>query len=255
MLYTNDRRSRTSHEFLTQLIAWASDGHDRTLNQNFKPALIIVLNKDTTPGYSSNAIESSTNQLLRSFERTSEYEKLRSEWRARGRKIRNARDLLLCYYDDFSVIAIPSYAVYNPPAITALVSSRIKSLYEEIHLVSTRMRERRADISVGFDIATLNKYLETSLRVLGRDYRSSLDFHSLTEGDTPIPITFGDHTAELMHSLAKTRVNKDIQQVPGEQQVVDDIADYVASCIVAQIPTELDKGMFHKNTMSPTTEN
>ncbi|KAF7546084.1 hypothetical protein G7Z17_g8670 [Cylindrodendrum hubeiense] len=50
--------ARRSQNFLSKLIDWAKDGHERTINQQVKPALIIALNKDTEVG---NAMPSRRN--------------------------------------------------------------------------------------------------------------------------------------------------------------------------------------------------
>ncbi|KAI5462890.1 hypothetical protein BGZ63DRAFT_402245 [Mariannaea sp. PMI_226] len=226
--------SRSSASFLSRLIDWAREGYDRILNRRLKPALIIVLNKDfedrNRPGAQDPA-----RALLRSFEQTSEFERLKTKWRHQGRNIERAEDLILCYYTSFNVVAIPVCRPDSPPALSKALSDQIKSLYTMIQDSSRLLQQERKE-DARLDLAMLDTYLARSLRVLGRDYRASLNFHDLAYGDSPIPVRFSEHMEAAMFSLAKVRGLDRTQDVGGEQQLVDHFARYVAACISAQLP-------------------
>lgn len=195
-----------------------------------------MVNKDITAENRTATVEDFTNQLLRSFEKAEQYGVLRAKWKARGKQIKDARELIECYYDSFNVISIPAHTTSNPPAATANVSAQIKKLYETIHKSSEAMRMKRTASGLDFDVSMLNQYLETSIKVLARDYRSSLDFHELSESDSPLPTKFSEHMSAAMFNLAKARKLDKTQEVGGERAVVADFAQYVAASIVSQVP-------------------
>lgn len=188
--------------------------------------------------------EQLTDQLLRSYERTTEYANLSSKWRDRGRPIKSAQDLVERYYETFSVVAIPARTVKSPPTRVAEISSQIKNLYKQICIASGQIQERRVSVDASFDVATLNKNLETTLQLLGKNPRFLLDFHSMIEGDSKVPLGFSQHMAAAMFNLAKARKIDKSHDTTGEKKIVADFIPYLASSIVAQLPSCPDEGTY-----------
>ncbi|KAM0227446.1 hypothetical protein ACHAP5_012176 [Fusarium lateritium] len=137
--------SRASQNILEQMFRWAKDGHERTLNQRVRPGLIIVLNKMPMDSHDVlSSIKKATRQLLPSFQKSTRFQELQQKWRARGRNIQNAEELILCYYDSFRVISIPQHTP-SSPAVVQVISDQVKNLYNEILAVSDHIR-RKQDI-------------------------------------------------------------------------------------------------------------
>jgi hypothetical protein len=209
------------------------------LNRRLKPALIIVLNKDDSRDRTGTV--DPTPSLLHSFERTEEFEKLKSRWRHRGRPIATAKDLIDCYYTSFHVVTIPVCPPESLPVLTKDLSDRIKSLYNLIQNSSRVLQQERKD-DARLDLASLDTYLAKSLRVLGRDYRASLNFHDFSKGDSTIPVRFSEHMEAVMSSLAIARGLEKIDELGGENTLVEHFARYAAACISAQLPWNASSG-------------
>ncbi|KAF5010278.1 hypothetical protein FDECE_3563 [Fusarium decemcellulare] len=224
---------RTSGVFLPQLIEWAKEGYERIHNQRFRPALIIILNKDDDD---DDEVGGATEELLRSFERTQEYRTLRAELIERENRVENASDLLKCYYSYFRVIIIPSLRRDSSPAHATSVSRHIKLLYATIQKAARDIRREKEDKGAEADLSMLDSYLNRSLDTLAKDYRSSLDFHSVTKDDSPIPTNFRQHMAAAMFGLSQVRRLHESQDSSGELELVEDFTPFVAACIAAQLP-------------------
>ncbi|KAK0628303.1 hypothetical protein B0T17DRAFT_149884 [Bombardia bombarda] len=235
--------SRAAQTILEEMFTWAKDGHEKTLNQRVRPGLVIVLNKmanDTQDAMSS--VDKATNSLLDSFQRSTRYGELRSRWHARGRIINSAKDLILCYYHSFRVIAIPQHTTASP-ATSKRISSQIKVFYGEILSMSNRIRQRRRFLNMDLDVASLNAYLLQSVTTLARDYNNALDFHRLADGDSALPRRFSEHLLQLMSNMVKLRQLDTTQILGGEVKLIEDLIPYIAACIVAQVGTTNDKAI------------
>ncbi|KAG4284336.1 hypothetical protein FPRO06_08715 [Fusarium proliferatum] len=223
---------RTSDRFLGQLIDWAQHSHDRILNQRTKPALIVILNivVDIDEGSSSDVTE----DLLRSFQRTERFRTLQALWEEREHPIRNTADLLLCYYSDFKVVLIPAISSKSSPADATSVGKSIRQLYETIRGSVSKIRNTKADCGTESDLATLNTHMNRSLSVLGQDLRAALDLHDIVMNDSSIPTRLSDHVASTLRQMCILRKIDRMDEIGGEERVVDEFAPYVGACIVAQ---------------------
>ncbi|KAI0902824.1 hypothetical protein F4823DRAFT_629883 [Ustulina deusta] len=220
--------SRSTHNILQEMFQWAKEGHEKTLNQRVHPGLIIILNK--MPSGSHNALASvndATRRLLENFEQSTRFSELQKKWRSRGKEIKTAEELILCYYDSFRVISIPQYTPSSPATVKE-TSDQIKILYEEIGAMSKLIRKKRQSLNMEPDVASLNAYFKQALINLGKDYQSAIDFHHLSDGD-----------------LAST-----CQATGGEANLILQMTPYIAACIVAQIEHEsLDEAQKRKNDL------
>ncbi|KAI0808727.1 hypothetical protein GGR55DRAFT_689696 [Xylaria sp. FL0064] len=210
--------SRSTHNMLQEMFQWAKEGHEKTLNQRVRPGLIIILNK--MPSGSHNALAS-----------------LQKKWRLRGKEIKNAEELILCYYDSFRVISIPQYTPSSPAAVKD-TSDQIKILYEEIGAMSELIRKKRQCLNMKLDVASFNAYLKQAIISLGRDYQSTIDFHQLSDGDYNLPRRFSEHLVHVMANVVKQRNFGTSQATGGEANLVFQMTPYIAACIVAQIEHE-----------------
>ncbi|KAK0722843.1 hypothetical protein B0T26DRAFT_704224 [Lasiosphaeria miniovina] len=224
--------TRAAHDILETLFAWAKDGHEKTLNQRVRPGLIIILNK-MPPQQRVGDERSATERLLRSFEGSSRFTELRRKWHHRGKTINNAEELVLCYYDFFRVISIPTFN--RDPTTTNQISVQIKGLYNEIRLLSDGIRNKRRSFNMDLDLPSLNAYVAKSATILGRDYRDSLDLHQVVGRDDGLPTSFGEHMTGVLWNMAKSRSLDDTEMVGGEAELLADIVPYLAACIVAQV--------------------
>ncbi|KAJ3563826.1 hypothetical protein NPX13_g8067 [Xylaria arbuscula] len=242
--------SRSTHNILQEMFQWAKEGHEKTLNQRVRPGLIIILNK--MPSGSHNALASvnnATRRLLDNFEQSTRFSELQRKWKLRGKEIKTAEELILCYYDSFRVISIPQYTPTSPAAVKE-TSDQIKILYEEIGAMSKLIREKRQILNMELDVASLNAYLKQALINLGRDYQSTIDFHQLSDRDYNLPRRFSEHLVHAMANVAKQRNFDTSQAAGGEANLVFQMTPYIAACIVAQIEHESsDEAQRRKNDL------
>ncbi|KAK4218924.1 hypothetical protein QBC37DRAFT_164801 [Rhypophila decipiens] len=233
--------SRAAQTILEEMFKWAKDGHEKTLNQRVRPGLVIVLNKLAQDSQENlSTVDGATKKLLDSFQRSARFVELQKKWKARGRNITSAKDLIYCYYHSFRVIAIPQHTRTSP--VTAQrISTQIKVLYGEIKAMSGRIRAKRRSLNMDLDVASLNAYLLTSVNSLALDYNNALDFHRLSDGDSALPRRFSEHLLQLMKNMVKLRGLDLTDEVGGEAKLITAIIPYIASCIVAQVVVTSDK--------------
>jgi hypothetical protein len=236
---------RQAHTILEEMFLWAKDGHDKTLNQRVRPGLIIVLNKMAHDSHGDLADSSlATSRLLRSFQKSRRFGELQRKWARRGREIVTAQDLIHCYYDCFRVISIPQHT--REPAVAQQISGQIKAMYGYIRGMSDQIRAKKLSMNQDLDVPSLQAYLHQSIKALGADYQNSLDFHQLSEGDSPLPRRFSEHLVQLMSNMVKLRNLHTTEAIGGEAELVMQMVPYIAACIVAQIKTGHNKEEIQK---------
>ncbi|KAF7556928.1 hypothetical protein G7Z17_g1027 [Cylindrodendrum hubeiense] len=183
---------------------------------------------------SLSSVTEATRRLLESFQESTRFEELQKKWKARGRVISTAEELILCYYESFRVISIPQYNPSSPAAVKQ-VSEQIKVLYNEILSMSKRIRQRKRSLNMDLDVSSLSAYLRRSVAALGNDFHNSLDFHQLSDGLSALPRRFSEHLVQLMSRMVKLRHFDTSQAIGGEAELVTQMSSYIAACIVAQI--------------------
>ncbi|EXK77612.1 hypothetical protein FOQG_17687 [Fusarium oxysporum f. sp. raphani 54005] len=238
--------SRASQDILEQMFRWAKDGHEKTLNQRVRPGLIIILNKMPADSHDVlSSVKKATRQLLDSFQKSTRFQELQRKWKARGRAIRTAEELILCYYESFRVISIPQHTPSSPTVVKS-TSDQVKALYYEIVAMSEEIRGKRQSLNLDLDVSSLNAYLLRSASALARDFHNSLDFRELSDGDSALPRRFSEHLAQLMSRMAKLRHFDTSQAVGGETELVLQMTPYIAACIIAQIDQANDEEQVQK---------
>ncbi|KAK0734363.1 hypothetical protein B0T26DRAFT_67305 [Lasiosphaeria miniovina] len=232
--------SRASQDILWRLFEWSKDGLERTFNQRVRPGLIIIVNKNS-PDYDDMlpSVDDTTKTFLESVESSSKFVEYQQKWRSRQRRIGTAVDLIQCYYDDFRVISLPLHS--DMPSTASRVSKQIKRLYHEIRTLSDSIHARRKAHDLNMDLATFNLYFERSVEVLARDHTSSLDFHPLSENDSPLPTRFGEHMALVLGKMANLDKSRVSVSGRGEFQMIKDMVPFLACCILCQISRQLQE--------------
>ena len=230
---------RATEKDILSLFEWARSGHERTLNQRIRPGLIIIVNKDS-PNLQEEwfDVNYSTTAFLENFTFSSAFTELIEKWATRGKTLRTAKDLIECYYDSFRVVCIPGM---KGTKTAQQIARQYRSLYREIRDSSTRLRAKKQEVDMKLDITTFNAYLERAFAKLAREYKASLDFYYLNEQDQPVPTSFREHltaTLDRLQTAARYGLSNDTGQ---ETALVKRLTPYLACCIKAQIPQNVDQ--------------
>jgi len=225
--------TRASQDIMWKLFEWSQDGLERTFNQRVRPGLIIIVNKNS-PDYDDMLpnVDDTTEMFLASVERSSKFVEYKQKWLSRQRKINTAADLIQCYYDDFRVISLPLH--FDMPSTASRVSRQIKRLYHEIRSLSESIHSRRKAHDLNMDVATFTAYFERSIEILARDHTSSLDFHPLSEDDSPLPTRFSEHMALVLGKMAKPVHSRGSGTRGSELQLIKDMVPFLACSILCQ---------------------
>lgn len=213
------------------MFQWASIGHERTVNQRIRPGLLIIINKDAPD---SNErwldVNYATSELLRHLELSNKFEDLKEEWRLRGLPISTSRDLILCYYDSFRIMCIPSLT----PETTHEIAIQYSRLYDEIRAISGRLRRKKMQVHMNLNVRSFCNYVEHVCNRLARDMKISVDFHYLASRNASRPIKFRDHVVALMVKLKEDEENVDPPNDVQEAKLIDRLIPFLACCIVSQ---------------------
>lgn len=234
--HTNGGRA-TETEVL-QLLDWAKSGHDRTIHQGTRPALIIVVNKDA-PSTDENwlDVDFATAMLLSQLELADSFTELRELWRSRGKNLQTAADLILCYYDSFRVLCIPTLI----PTTVVPIARQHRQLHQEIQFASARVRSKKAQLGVHPDVATFGAYVEHAFNRLGRDLRNAIDFFYLARHTTSrLPSVFKEHFLGLLVSLQTQSDATGANDTGQEVAILERLLPYIARAITLVIRTESD---------------
>jgi len=225
------------------LIQWAASSVEKTLNQSALPHLIIVSNCiDPSADAGEYNVKSATERLLASASRAvAEIPILREHaqyWRAKGREILTAEQLLLCYYSSISVVGIPRkgrYALLNEQV--AKLNTQIKRRCDESRQTKKRSHltlnaeEFQAALSVGFDH-------------FSRSLDEPFDFVETSSKLNPMSTDFGGNILRLALAIRKSKMTgasgAEIFQHLGPMVASCVMLDYVRHHIKGKLSNELD---------------
>ena len=225
--------SRATENELDQLFQWASTGHERTVNQRIRPGLLIIINKDAALSDERLLdVDYATRELLQDLDLSTKFEDLKEEWRLRGRPISTAKDLILCYYDSFRIICIPSLT----PESTHDIAKQYSRLYNEIRGISERLRRKKMRVHMNLSVKSFLNYVDHVYHRLARDLNNSVDFDFLASKNAKRPTKFRDHVAALIVKLKKYEKNVDPPHDVQESKLVDRVVPFIACCIASQLP-------------------
>ena len=213
------------------------------MNQRIRPGLLIIINQDA-PSTDERwlDVDFATKELLKNLELSTRFEDLKEEWRLRGRPISTAKDLILCYYDTFRIICIPSLT----PGTAHDISVQYSRLYVEIRGISERLRRKRMQVQMNLNVQSFCNYIEHVFNRLARDLSSSVDFHFLASKNVKRPTKFRDHVTALMVKLKEDEEDVDPPCDVDETKLVDRVIPFIACCIASQSPqTGHSSGMWN----------
>ena len=177
-------------------------------------------------------VEYATKRLLAHLELSTAFAELREKWRLRGTTLRTAEDLILCYYDSFRIVCIPTLT----PETTHTIAVQYNKLYQEIQNTSERMRKKKLKLGMKLNVEKFSKYMQDALRRMAKDLTSWIDFHYMAIKYTERPVTFSEHVAAL---LAKLREHREQESKGGnvqEAEIVSRLTPFVACAIASSIP-------------------
>jgi hypothetical protein len=202
------------------------------LNQRVRPGLLIVLNKDV-PSASENwlDVEYATETLLSHLELSSAFADLRKTWRKRGKSLKTAEDLILCYYDSFRIICIPNL----DQKTTHTIALQYGKLYKEVTQAIEKMRVKKKIVGMNLNVQSFNKYMEYAFERLARDRISSIDFHYLESKDASRPRKFHEHLLAMMISLKKEEERHTPDFVADQQALLMNLVPFLANCIAFRV--------------------
>ena len=167
------------------------------------------------------------------MELSTRFEELKEEWRLRGRPISTAKDLILCYYDSFRIICIPSLT----PDTTHDIAVQYSRLYVEIRGISERLRRKKLQVHMNLNVQRFCNYIEHVFNRLAKDLSSSVDFHFLSSKNLQRPTKFRDHVTALIVKLKEEEENVDPPCDVDETQLVDGVIPFIACCIASHSRT------------------
>ena len=214
------------------LFEWAAKGHEWTRNQRVRPGLVIVINKDVPSSDEAWLdVEHATKTLLAHLELSTAFAELREKWMLRGTVLNTAEDLILCYYDSFRIVCIPTLTSRT----THTIALQYQKLYEEVRKTSDRLRQKKLNLGMNLNVESFGKYMEHALRRLAKDLTSWIDFHYMAMKGTRRPQTFTDHVVALLTKLKQHNEqvsNSNIQ----ETDVINRLTPFIACVIASRIP-------------------
>ncbi|KAM5355009.1 hypothetical protein ACJ41O_001655 [Fusarium nematophilum] len=207
---------------------------------------VICFVADNASDYYDGAGRDPAAGLLGSYERTEHFRHLQAVWRERGQIVDTAKELLLCYYSSLNVVVIPALAQRSPPSTATSVYRCIGDLYETIQEESRLMQDMKKRRNVKLNVSMLDSHLCRALEVLGMDHLAALDLHLVTSEDSAHPKTFSDHVATTLYRLINVHIREreagdETRELANEQPLVKAFTPYLAACIVAQLPENVDQ--------------
>lgn len=224
--------TRATEAELLHLFEWASSGHDRTLNQRVRPGLLIVVNKDVpTASEDWLDVDYATKTLLSHLELSAAFAGLRATWKKRGRILKTAEDLILCYYESFRIICIPNL----DQTTTHQIAVQYKKLYEEVTRSSKRMRIKKKSVGMNLNVQSLIKYMDYAFERLARDWTSSIDFHYLASKDAVRPRKFREHMLATMVTIKNEEESHNTNENLDESKFVDRLVPFFATCVASNV--------------------
>jgi hypothetical protein len=172
-------------------------------------------------------VDYATETLLSHLELSSAFADLRRTWRKRGKSLKTAEDLILCYYDSFRIICIPNLDQMT----THTIAIQYDKLYKEVRQAIEKMRVKKKSVGMNLNVQSFNKYMEYAFERLARDRTSSIDFHYLESKDASRPRKFHEHMLALMISLKEEEERHSPDSVADQQAFLTNLVPFLATCV------------------------
>ncbi|KAG0640049.1 hypothetical protein HOY80DRAFT_865708, partial [Tuber brumale] len=199
---------------IVDLLTWADNVFERSLNQPMLPKAIIVVNgrqlknhrdrinlflEPSGPGSTRHSTDGTNPRIPISHDNVA---KLAHQWRTERKKtINSLEDLILCYYSDFKIICIPSAC--DPPHI---INKQYTKLSELITIGARDSEDARKLAGLLMTSEDLDYYLEQGFEHFST---SKLPFNFLQAAiqAKPVSIGFSDHLLRAALTLLRQRPN------------------------------------------------
>jgi hypothetical protein len=228
---------RATQSDIEKLFEWASNSHDRTYNQRIRPGLLIIVNNSSPPIEHNRGKwldpNYATEKLLNAIDISESFPDQCEEWRRRGRDIRSARDLILCYYESFRVVHIPTLSYATAEDVTF----QHEKLYREIRQASTRLRETREQLGMSLNTTAFVQYMDHAFNRLAKDIRKSINFYYLSYRGEEVPSKFSDHLTSLIAAVQEDQRPDGLGQ---ERELLNQLRPYIAGCVVLHTSNQQD---------------
>ena len=233
-----NHRGRTIESVVEQLIVWASTALEKSTNQPVLPHVVIALNA------TENAIASqqwdvnfATADLMRTASKAiftkPGFRKYIEFWKERKREIRNAHDLLCCYYSSVRVVRIPTRG--RPQ----LISEQLGKLYSQIHEDCQESRRGRKQMRMLLDADELQPYLQYAFDHFSNDLDMPFDFVKASILNNPKPKDFGGNILQLAINVMDVWENK----LDGVA-IFEELSLMAASCVMLDAARHKTKGNY-----------
>lgn len=202
---------------MNNLLKWGEYSLEKSINQPALPHAIIVLNGSRIERSNSQLdTRETTRNLLESVNTSYDHDPnimpLIRTWQERGKRIRNCRDLIGCYYASFSVVKIPmeEQGRYN------LLAKQISTLRQEIDKCCRLSYEAKHKARLLTKADELEVYLQNAFDHFSTYLDQPFDFVKISLQHKPIPENFGEHLLQLAQEIQDEGNNGNRQRLTGQ---------------------------------------
>ena len=133
-------------------------------------------------------------------------------WQERGKRIRDCRDLIGCYYASFSVVKIPmeEQGQYN------LLTKQISTLRQEIDKCCRLSYEAKREARLLSKADELDVYVQHAFDHFSTYLDRPFDFVKISLQHKPIPENFGEHLLQLAQEIQDQGNKRNRQRLTGQ---------------------------------------
>ncbi|RPA77550.1 hypothetical protein BJ508DRAFT_417000 [Ascobolus immersus RN42] len=227
------RNPNTFEAVIVQLIEWAESAIEYSANQPTLPSALIIFNAvDNTlhenywdPQNRTAAELESINEILT---KSAKIQKWVEKWaEERDKTITTIEQLILAYYSDIKVIAVPERGR------TELINQQIKRVYQEIQEMgkSALIRKREAHMCLTYH--RLLPYLNAAFEHFACSNKA-FNFVDVSFRENPIPEDFGGGVQRLLMAMWEHRKKDSSSEARliSEKTIIDEASDMIASAIL-----------------------
>lgn len=186
-----------------------------------------------------------TDKLNNSF---ASFSSLVDKWKERGKIIRSTEELILCYYDTFKVVCIPSLMT----APTRVIIGQFEKLYSEIQRASEAVGARREAVGNKMDVESFSFHTQHAFELFSKSLDDAFNFHYVSDKIAVIPEDFADRLVVLLAKLMNQYTASMETIVGQEAAMLDSFVPYLASCLALEYAERI-KGLHKLNLPSLMT--
>lgn len=194
---------RTIESSIIQLVQWADKALEMSSNQPKMPHLVIVMNK--TEGRVNaeqwNIKNATRIHLETDISTNPDFLDFITRWRARGRIIQSARDLLETYYSSVILVRTPTGVNVQQ------TQKQLAQLYGVISNACERSRLMKQKLRWLFNADELQPYLQSAFDHFARNINDPFDFVKASAEHRTISANFADNIFRI--AIATSQVLED----------------------------------------------